>query len=334
MLTLRREEHEDQLLHESLLCLKALCTTDIALQKLCEVEQTLFPALLGMIFDPEHKGPSEYTTRGIIINILLAHLTAAVNDPRLLPVRAADILGYLADPQPPEDQRPIPFILDMRQPRPYKVWHREVSSVTKEVFWIFMHNLNVIPLPGGSRNPNNVSSLTTPPSSPPRALAPPAMAADEYARAFFPQQRPPVPAAPYVGGVEWEATHYLAAHVDLLNGLVAARGLGAADSPAAARAERNALRAELRASGWERTMGAALRTCKDKFYDCVHDGLRTWVAAAAADGWDVADVRFGPPAGEPGSPRKKSPAKGKKKEEKPPVLDAPKLDLSIGLGLG
>jgi hypothetical protein len=288
-----------------------------------------------MIFDPEHKGPSEYTTRGIVINILLAHLTAAAGDPRLLPARAADILGYLADPQPPEEQRPIPFILDMRLPRPYKVWHREVSSVTKEVFWIFMHNLNVIPLPGGSRNPNNASGPTTPPWSPP-AAAPAAMAADEYARAFFPQQRPPVPAAPYVGGVEWEATHYLAAHVDLLNGLVAARGLGAGGPPAGARAERNRLRAELRASGWERTMGGALRTCKDKFYDCVHDGLRTWVAAAAADGWDVGEVRFGPPPGEGagGSPRK-SPAKGKKKnEEKPPVLDAPKLDLSIGLGLG
>jgi hypothetical protein len=285
-----------------------------------------------MIFDPERKGPSEYTTRGIIINILLAHLTAAAGDPRLLPTRTTDILGYLADPQPPEEERPIPFILDMRRPRPYKVWHHEVSSVTKEVFWIFMHNLNIIPLPGGSRNPNNVSTLSTPPSSPAKPT-PIAMGADEYARAFFPQQRPPVPAAPYVGGVEWEATHYLAAHVDLLNGLVAARGVGAGTA-ASARAARNALRAEMRASGWERTMGGALRTCKDKFYDCVHDGLRTWVAAAAADGWEVADVRFGPPPGEGvGSPRK-SPAKGKKKEEKPPVLDAPKLDLSIGLGLG
>ena len=184
-------------------------------------------------------------------------------------------------------------------------------------------------------SPNNASGPTTPPSSPP-AAAPAAMAADEYARAFFPQQRPPVPAAPYVGGVEWEATHYLAAHVDLLNGLVAARGLGAGRAPG-----RGAGRAQPAAGGaarerWERTMGGALRTCKDKFYDCVHDGLRTWVAAAAADGWDVGDVRFGPPPAEgaAGSPRK-SPAKGKKKnEEKAPVLDAPKLDLSIGLGLG
>src|SRR6201994_2704091 len=116
-----REEHEDQLLHEALLCLKALCTTDIALQKLCEIEKTLFPALLAMIFDPEHKGPSEFTTRGIIINILLTHLTSVVRDGELRPSRAADIMGYLSDQLPPVDKQPIPFILDMRQSRPYKV---------------------------------------------------------------------------------------------------------------------------------------------------------------------------------------------------------------------
>lgn len=65
-----REEHEDALLHEALLCLKGLCTTDLALQKLCEVESTLFPALLAMLFDKERKGPSEFNTRGIIVNML------------------------------------------------------------------------------------------------------------------------------------------------------------------------------------------------------------------------------------------------------------------------
>src|ERR1700761_856744 len=152
-----REDHEDQLLHEALLCLKALCTTDIALHKLQEMEKTLFPALLAMIFDPEHKGPSEYTTRGIIINILLTHLASVAKDGQLRPSRAVDILEYLSDPLPPEDKRPIPFILDMRQSRPYKVWHREVSNVTKEVFWIFLHHHNVIPLPHGEYDSGSVS---------------------------------------------------------------------------------------------------------------------------------------------------------------------------------
>jgi hypothetical protein len=65
-----REEHEDQLLHEGLLCLKGLCTTERALVELDMVADELFPALLGMLFDEEKKGPAEYTTRTIIVNIL------------------------------------------------------------------------------------------------------------------------------------------------------------------------------------------------------------------------------------------------------------------------
>lgn len=65
-----REEHEDQLLHEALLCLKGLCTTEVALKKLAGLADALFPKLLAMLFDEEKKGPSEFTTRGIIVNIL------------------------------------------------------------------------------------------------------------------------------------------------------------------------------------------------------------------------------------------------------------------------
>jgi hypothetical protein len=65
-----REEHEDQCLHESLLCLKGLCTTERALAELEKVADELFPALIGMVFDDEKKGPAEYTTRTIIVNIL------------------------------------------------------------------------------------------------------------------------------------------------------------------------------------------------------------------------------------------------------------------------
>lgn len=65
-----REDHEDQLLHETLLCLKGISTTKVALQKLQEVADELFPKLLHMIFDEEKKGPSEFTTRGIITTVL------------------------------------------------------------------------------------------------------------------------------------------------------------------------------------------------------------------------------------------------------------------------
>ena len=65
-----REEHEDQLLHETLLCLKGLCTTEVALAKLEDMADTLFPSLLALLFDEEKKGPSEFNTRAIIVNIL------------------------------------------------------------------------------------------------------------------------------------------------------------------------------------------------------------------------------------------------------------------------
>lgn len=65
-----REEHEDQLLHETLLCLKGLCTTEVALTRLEDMADTLFQSLLALLFDEEKKGPSEFNTRTVIINIL------------------------------------------------------------------------------------------------------------------------------------------------------------------------------------------------------------------------------------------------------------------------
>ncbi|KAF2434475.1 hypothetical protein EJ08DRAFT_605829 [Tothia fuscella] len=321
-----REDHEDALLHETLNCLKALCTTDMALQKLCEIEATLFPALLAMLFDPEHKGPSEFTTREIVMKILLAHLQAALCMPDILASRAETLLSYLTDPAPSDEKAPIPFILSMRQSRPYKIWCKEVVDVTKEVFWIFLHHLNMIAYPDTPTADSTTSTSPPPLTNSPIKSAPQPRTLDAtiYAKEFFPRTRPPVPAAPYVGGVEWDATNYLASHLDLLNGILASLPT---------RSRRNALRSELRASGFEKCMGAQLRTCKEKFYGSVHDGLRTWVAAACADAWDVRDVRMGPKIEEGArSPRKGSPVK---KSDKPPVLEAPpKMSLRLGGKIG
>ncbi|KAI9884668.1 MAG: hypothetical protein M1823_003551 [Watsoniomyces obsoletus] len=165
-----REEHEDSLLHEVLLCLKALCTTKLALQELDTIQSSLFPELLAMIFDEEHKGPSEFTTRGIIFSLL-----------------------------------------------------------------------------------------------------------------------------PSLGTTE----------------------------------ERNELRYELRISGFEKVMGGSLRTCKEKFYGAVHDGLRTWVCAAAEDGWMVDDVRRGPVVEKSGSGGRSSPAKSAAAGGSPKKVggEAPKVEL-------
>jgi hypothetical protein len=254
------------------------------------------------------------------MNIILAHLASATSLPDILPLRAQTILAYLADPAPPVEKAPIEFILEMRQSRPYKVWGTEILNVTKEVFWIFLHHLNVVSypdLPAAETAADTSNSKPTPKSAPPRR----SMDAESYTKEFFPRQRPPVPAAPYVGGVEWDATNYVASHLDLLNALIAS--LPSIEA-------RNGLRTELRASGFEKVMGATLRTCKEKFYGSVHDGMRTWVAAACADGWDVKDVRMGPKVEDVRASPRKSPLK---KAEKAPVIAAvPKLDLGLGLG--
>ncbi|KAF1977521.1 hypothetical protein BU23DRAFT_500403 [Bimuria novae-zelandiae CBS 107.79] len=293
-----REDHEDTLLHELLRCLKGLCTTDTALKQFTEISSTLFPALLGMLFDEEHKGPSEFTTRELIIQIIFAHLSMAPESE--LHSRAAELLKYLKDPVKEKETSTVPFVLQMHQPRPYQVWCKEITNVTKEVFWIFIHHLNVVPVP---------SSCDEPPKS--------------YAKTHFPGQRAIVPAAPYVGGVEWDATNYIATHLDLLNGILASLPT---------REVRNTFRSELKVSGFEKVMGH-LRTCNPKYYGAVHDAVKVWIGAALEDGWEVRDVRMGPPDGKPGvgSPVKQSP---KKKAEKPPQIQAPNMDLGVSLGLG
>jgi Diaphanous GTPase-binding Domain len=285
-----REEHEDNLLHETLLCMKALCTTDLAQECFARIAEEFFPTLLKMLFDPERKGPSEFSTRGVVISLLFAHLSAVQGaDESRLETRARKILKFLQDPAPEDGKQVVEFVSQMHTSRPYRVWCKEVVNVTKEVFWIFLHHLNVVPILGSEMSLG-------------------------FAQAHYPAPRPPHPAAPYVGGVEWEATQYLATHLDLLNGLIAS--LPTLDA-------RNQLREEMKQSGWEKVMGGTLRTCKEKFYGSVHDGLRVWVCAAKADGWLIEDVRSGPPR-EQSSP-KKSPMK---KREAAPVIA---VDVGAGI---
>ncbi|TVY83250.1 GTPase-binding protein rid1, partial [Lachnellula suecica] len=311
-----REEHEDALLHEVLLCLKALATTALALQHLNKIQVTLFPALLHMLFDEEKKGPSEFTTRNIISSLLFTYLKSAPLLERTH--RAKTLLTYLRDPEPNEDQRPVEFVLDMRRPRPYRVWCKEVTNVTKEVFWIFLHNLNVVALPK-VRNDSHDTSSSTISSFGSRGSFDSSNPYHMYMSRHFPQERPPVPAAPYVGGVEWDATNYLASHLDLINGILASLPI---------QAERNSLREQMRVSGWEKCMGCTLRLCKEKFYGAVHDGLRCWVAAAAEDGWDTRDVRCGP------SQELKSPVRKGNPKKAVPGQEPPKIEMKLSFGNG
>ncbi len=272
-----------------------------------------------MVFDKEKKGPSEFTTRNIISWLLFAYLKSAPLLERS--DRARTLLTYLRDPEPSESQRPVGFVLDMRRSRPYRIWCKEVANVTKEVFWIFLHNLNVIPLPGSRArdSPDTIDTSNTSNGTISSSASSNSFDSSNphhvYMIEHFPQELPPVPAAPYVGGVEWDATNYLASHLEVLNGIMAC--LPTQD-------QRNDLREQMRVSGWERLMGSTLRLCKEKFYGGVHAGLRCWVAAAADDGWNTSDVRCGP-AEEPKSPVKKSPKKAA-------VEQAPKIEMKLDFG--
>ena len=293
-----RAEHEDTLLHETLLCLKALSNTSSALQQFSQMHSTLFPTLLAMLFDKEKKGPSEFTTRGIVITLLYTYLSSC---PSLdLASRARIIISYLRDPSAPEEAQAPEFITSIYHPRPYRIWYKELDNIVKEVFWIFLHHVNIIPYP---EIPDSCHT---------------------YVERHFPREHPPVPAAPYIGGVEWDATNYLTAHIDLLNGLIASLPT---------RGERNQFRQELKDSSFEKLMGMSLRTCKEKFYGCVHEALSVWVGAAMEDEWpSFQDIRQGPPKLEcknvsgPGSPNK-SPVK---KKDMAPVLEMPRLDFGGG----
>ncbi len=305
------------MLHEVLLCLKALSTTALALKHLDDIQATLFPALLHLLFDEEKKGPSEFTTRNIVTWLLFTYLKSAPTSQRCH--RAKVLLSYLRDPEPKEDERPVGFVLEMRRERPYRVWCKEVTNVTKEVFWIFLHNLNVIALPSrslkedlrpdmhdsGDSTVSSTSSKSSFDTSNPHHI---------YMNKHFPQERPPVPAAPYVGGVEWDATNYLASHLDIINGII---------SCLPTQEERNNLRELMLVSGWEKCMGSTLRLCKEKFYGGVHAGLRCWVAAAAEDGWDTKDVRCGPL-----TESKKSPVR-KPVKKAVPVEEPPKINMKL-----
>lgn len=210
-----------------------------------------------------------------------------------LPPRSRSILGYLANPLAREEESLPGFIQQMHRPPPYRSWCKEATDVTKEVFWIFLHHSNAVP------------------QAPP---ADPDPSSDAYVTRNFPREHPAVPAAAWVGGVEWDATNYLATHLDLLNALLASLP---------SRTERNALRGDLQHSGFEKLLGGTLRLCKEKFYGVVHDGLRTWVAAADEDGWDTAFVRLGPIYAEHAEPR----GSPRKEGSLLPRLELPALDL-------
>jgi len=256
-----REEHEDKLVHELLLCMRALCTAENGLVLLMVDEYTILEKLTRWIFS--EKPPAEFSTRGLIIDLVLTQLTSVAVQNR--PLYAERLLSYLANPKPAAEKRQHEFIEKARTPRPYKRWCVELEHVARDVFWIFLHGKNQIPVMDTRARLNIPLNIKGQHSA-----------------------EPMVPAG-FVGGVEWEAMEYAAWNLKLVNELILS-------FPTAEK--RNGLRAEFKASGIEKIMGGKFRKTSTKFYQTLHENLATWVAWAESDGWDSRIVRLGPDAEE------------------------------------
>ncbi len=239
-----RDDDDDCLLSDLLGCLKSLCTSDRGLLALGSVATEILPTLVDFLFS--EKGPAEFSTRQSIMCILDAHLEG---DFGLRHTRAEQILSYLADPLKPLSERHPDFMEAAYTPRPYKRWVAELERVCRDVFWIFLHSSNMIDV----LDSEQLSKMN--------------------------RGAPVVPQG-FVGGVEWEATHYMASYIRLINSILASLH----------ESERRLLRTEMKRSQFETIMGQKLRKASTKFYGHLHEELTIWVSNAAHDRWNVSSI--------------------------------------------
>lgn len=176
-----REDHEDELLSEILACIQGLCTIRAGAEKL---NADFLKTITNFLFSD--KQPSDFACRGRIVTILETYLTGKRE---LQEFRATEILGYLADPPKPIGERPLEMLERALKVRPYRRWIQELEKLTKDCFWVFLHNDNVIPV-----------------------LSP-------HECAAMPRRAPVVPEG-YVGGVEWVLIEYICTHLSLLNKII------------------------------------------------------------------------------------------------------------------
>ncbi|BFZ60573.1 hypothetical protein YB2330_001612 [Saitoella coloradoensis] len=268
----REEQHDDQLLHEVLLCLKALCTVQRAVGLLLSASKTLIPKLTDFLFSK--KQPAEYEDRRVIIELITTFLLShATLDSRHSAART--LLSHLSDPPTPSSKIPL-FLEAAHTPRPFKHrWCQEMGAVTRDVFWVWSHSSNIIqPTP---LEPSIWTNL------------------DYQDRTLAEKEAKTAAELPsgFVGSPEEGACSYMAAMVRLLNLLIASYAEPRV-SAAEQRMQRHGLRIQLRDSGMEKIMGSALRRANAKYYKGLHAGLSHWVAMAWLDEWSASTVSHGP----------------------------------------
>ncbi|KAH9995651.1 armadillo-type protein [Russula compacta] len=212
----REEQHDDQLLHELLRCLKALSTSEIGCFALRSSCPTPFVQLASLLYSD--KKPGDVATRQLIADLFL--ILFELYPPSSLPAvgsvpprrevwettpRHTISLPYphrtlysllrslLLTPAPRAAEAPeVPlspheFIDALHRPRIYRNYLQELSDICRDYFWIFCH-------------PNNAIWV---------------LAETDETRV----EKPRAPGG-MTGGVEFEAMSYLTTHFRLLNAFV------------------------------------------------------------------------------------------------------------------
>lgn len=179
----REEQHDDQVLHELLRCLKALSTSSIGCFALRSSCPTPFVQLVALLYSD--KKPGDIATRQLIVELLLilfdlypsSSLPSFGNDngrqnrpwrevwesesatpasSKLVTLPAPHktffslIRALLLTPAPPPSESPAApvsphaFIESLHLPRIYKTYLQELSDICRDYFWVFCHPNNTI----------------------------------------------------------------------------------------------------------------------------------------------------------------------------------------------
>ncbi|PFH52937.1 hypothetical protein AMATHDRAFT_45845 [Amanita thiersii Skay4041] len=177
----REEQHDDQILHELLRCIKALSTSSIGCFALRSSCPTPFVQLVALLYSD--KKPGDVATRQLVVELLLIlfdlyppsslpasgsaylsrpHRREVWEDEASEPTSAVITLptphrtfyslirALLLTPAPPPSESPAApisphaFIESLHRPRIYKTYLQELSDVCRDYFWVFCHPNNTI----------------------------------------------------------------------------------------------------------------------------------------------------------------------------------------------
>ncbi|KAL0953243.1 hypothetical protein HGRIS_004496 [Hohenbuehelia grisea] len=293
----REEQHDDQVLHELLRCVKALTTSSIGCVALRSSCPTPFAQLISLLYSD--KKPGDVATRQLIVDLLL--LLFDLYPPSALPCSSnrsrreiwdqsisslqpsnlitlpaphrslfSLIRSLLLTPAPPPSENPSTpispheFIENLHRPRIYKSYLQELSDVCRDYFWVFCHPKNTF------------------------------WVLNEVHEGRVEQPRAP---GGMTGGVEFEAMGYFTTHLRLVNAI--SKAAAELSMPKDHELSAYRLHSDLFLSGIERILLIA-RKASTTYYPTLHLEIARYIAWVGRAGyelpWTVSRLIESPPA--------------------------------------